>query len=347
MAWQQHAIQHAGMLFGAALILALQYYGRRTARARALAVLGAVSLVFVQLPWGGAFAIEAWLTRPGSDAAAVNLELARELSSQDWGDTGGGARRSMQVLLPGRVDQTLDYLRRRAHLADAPVTLDLPIRIVGVSAQELVLVDRSRVEVFGAGRAPSYRGANAGASPGLLTSYPGEVPAPSEPVSQTIEIPGHVYRQAAAPAMRLRIDYWLTLMKVSAEHRIAVLDGELRSPDVGLCTTSHDRNFVSLRCTTVGQEPFCYGAALYSPDGRHNPEVIKCHPDYRRHWPTLVNALNVYNVDLPLHDRNGDGRQAIGASELDTAYVLLRLYGERDHFERTLAVQAPRAEPTE
>ena len=33
---------------------------------------------------------------------------------------------------------------------------------------------------------------------------------------------------------------------------------------------------------------------------------------------------------------------AIGASELGGAYVLLKIYGEFDHFKRTLAVAAVR-----
>jgi len=346
MSWLQHALQHAGILLGAGAILALQYYGRRTAEARGLAVIGVVALVFVQLSWPSAFAIEEWLTRPGGAAAAVTLELGRDPSSQDWESTGGRAP-SRQLLLRGQVDQTLEYLRRRAHLGEAPVTLDLPVRTDGVSPDELILVDRSQVYVFGADRRLSYRGANAGVSPGLLTSSPGDATASAGLISQPIDIPAKVYRQAAATAMRLQIDYWLTLVKVRAEHKIAALDGELRSSDMGLCATTHDRNVVSVRCTTIAQTPFCYSATLYGSDGRHNPEIIKCNPDYRRHWPTLSNALNVYAVDLPLHDRYGDTHYAIDASELGSAYVLLKLYGERDHFKRTLTVPVFHPELTE
>src|ERR1700722_2018169 len=60
--WLQHVLQHAGILCGAVAILFLQYYRRQTGTARVLAAAGAAALVFVQLPWNTAFAIERWVS---------------------------------------------------------------------------------------------------------------------------------------------------------------------------------------------------------------------------------------------------------------------------------------------
>ena len=45
-------------------------------------------------------------------------------------------------------------------------------------------------------------------------------------------------------------------------------------------------------------------------------------------------------MDLPVARPDGIAHYAIGASELDGAYVLLKIYGELDHFKRTLTVAA-------
>jgi hypothetical protein len=59
MVWLQHFAQHLLILLGALVVLLLQYYRRRTALARAVALIGAASLVYLQLPWSSAYAIEA------------------------------------------------------------------------------------------------------------------------------------------------------------------------------------------------------------------------------------------------------------------------------------------------
>ena len=215
--------------------------------------------------------------------------------------------------------------------------IDLPVRTVGVSADELLLVDRSQVHLFGEDDRLLYREPNAGASAGLLATYAGDA-TPAGLSYQTIEIPGNLYRKSVATTVRLQMDFTLTLVKVRAAHKIAALDGELRSADTGLCATRLDRDTVSVHCKSIGQAPFCFSATLYAPDGRHNPEVFNCDPDYRRHWPGLIDVLSFYGVDLPVRDPQGVVDYPVGAPELETSYVLLKIYGELDHFKRTLAV---------
>lgn len=337
MAWLQHLNQHLGILLGAALILFLEYYQRRSTLARALAVIGALALVFLQLSWSRAFAIEQWLSGPSNGAAAVALAFGGDPAGTNTASPRGGALNAGQTtqwLLHGHVDQAVDYLHRRARRDDAPVSIDLPVRTVGVAADELLLVDRSQARLVGENGRVLYRGPPSAQSPGLLED------TASGLTYQRLELPSEVYRQAAASTVRLEMDVTLTLVKVKAEHRIAVRDGELRLADLGVCTTKLERNTVSLLCKTIEQPPFCFSATLYTPDGRHNPEVFHCDPDYRRHWPALIDVLNFYGIDVPVRDRYGVIHYELDASDLGTAVMLLKIYGERDHFQRTLAVAA-------
>ncbi len=328
MAWLQHLGQHVGILIGAAVILYLQYYQRKSAVARRLAVLGAVCLVFIQLPWGTAFDIERWLSEPGGDAAAVALELGTQSPNLGTAGAAGSlsSTQTAQLLVHGQLDRAFVNIHRRAHPVEAPVTIDLPLRIVGTSADELLLSDRVQIQLYGGDGRMFYRGTNTGASAALLTVERGDV-TPSGLTYQAIELPGNVYRSAAASGVRLQMEYALTLVKVRAEYKIAALDGELRSADLGLCATKLVRNAVTVHCKSILTAPFCYSGTLYGADGRHDPEVIECIPDYRRHWPALIDVLNFYGIELPLQDTDGT-----------PSYVLLKIYGELDHFKRTLTV---------
>jgi hypothetical protein len=336
MSWLQHLVQHVGTVLGAIVILCTQYYWRRSALTRGLALLGAASLVFMQIPWNAAFAVERWLSEPTGDGAGVTLELAEQAASLTTSSAGRLApRQTAQLLLHGDVDQAFENLHRRARRRDTPVTIDLPLHTLGTSAAELLLVDRLHIQLASEAGRLLYRGPDAGPSPGLLAADPADV---TVPVHQTLEIPGDIYRTASAARTRLQLEYWLTLVKMSGEYKIAALDGELRSPDLGICATSRDGNIVTLHCDSIEQAPFCYSAALYAADGRHNPEIFKCDPDYRRHWPPLIDVFNFFGLELPLRDPYGVAGYAIDPSELGTCYVLLKIYRERDHFKRTLSV---------
>jgi len=357
-AWIQHMLQHAGVLLGAGIILWLQYYRRATRASRMVAMVGALCLVFVQLPWNMAFAIEHRIAGHDEEAAAVSLEIAAaDLSAAGAGSgdpTGApsptgpaniagprdganpGARESTRALLNGRVDPALQYLQHRARSKDASVEIELPLRTSGTTPDELLLADRTEMRWFDPGRRLIYRADTAG-SLGLLLNPPrvrmGDAP---QIVYQAFDIPGKAYRQAAAGG-RLQIDYSLSLMKTAATFTLDARAGVLQAPLVGRCATMADRDAVYLRCKTITQVPFCYSATLYDSQDHSNPEVWKCVPDYRRSVPPFLYVLGFYGVDLPLHDRNGTPF-GIAAAELGSSHVLFKIYEERDHFKRRLEV---------
>lgn len=342
--WLQHVLQHAGILLGAGLVLVLQYYRRRTEIARMVLVLGVVALVFVQLPWNTAFALQGWLTRSGDGAAAIRLVLGAkspDASATEAASPGKplSAGQTTALLLQGHVDQALESLHRRARPADLPVAIDLPVRADGVGSDELLLVDRLEVRLFAGDGRLLYGRANTGASPAsFIPRPPGGATDTSGFSHQFIDIPAKIYRESAASSARLQMDYSLTLMKTLGDYKIAAVDGLLRAPGVGRCVSQYDDDSIFVQCQTMGRTPFCYSATLYAPDGRHNPEVRKCTPDYRPYLPTPINVHGFLAVDVPVRDRYGLSHYAVDASEVAKSYVLLRIYGERDHFRRTLVV---------
>jgi hypothetical protein len=342
LSWMQHVLQHAGTVLGAAVVLVLQYHRRRTEIARVVMVLGSVALVFVQLPWHIAFALQGWLTRARGGATTITLELGAspDTSATGTGSPGKapGARQATALLLQGNVDQALEALRRRARPADAPVAIDLPVRADGIASDELLLVDRLEVRLFGGDGRLLYR-ANTGAPPTSLVPRPLDAATDTSAfIPQAISIPAKVYRQSSASATQLQMHYSLTLMKRLSEFKIAAIDGLLRTAEVGRCISRYDDDVISVRCQTLGSTPFCYSATLYAPDGRHNPEVRKCTPDYRPYLPAPMNVQGYLGVDLPVRDRYGLAHYAVDQSELGNSYVLLKIYGERDHFKRLLVV---------
>jgi hypothetical protein len=333
----QHMLQHVGVLAGAGIILWLQYYRRRTAISRALAIVGAVSLVFVQMPWNLAFAIEHRIAGADAAVAAVGLELVQREAPASLGTTGitsplvaasPGARESTRALLNGRVDPAMQYLRRRARLKDASISIELPLRTSGIAADELLLADQSEVRLFDKSGKMLYSADTAGTLGMALTA--------SRITYQSLDIPGKAYRRAEA-GVKLQADYSLTLMKTLATYKLDALAGELQVPAAGRCATMADRDAVYLRCKTIAQSPFCYSATLYGPDGQSNPEVLRCTPDYRRSVPPFLYVIGFYGVDLPLHDRNG-APYGIEAAQLGKSYLLFKIYEERDHFKRRLEV---------
>ncbi len=337
VSWLQHVLQHFGVLIGAGTILGLQFYRRRTAVARTLAIVGAVCLVFFQLPWNVAFAVQDRIT--GSDGNVNRIMVGiDEATSSDPTSTAEalGTRQSPPLQALGRAGEAMQYFRQRARPDTATVAIDLPLRTVGAASDELVLADRTEITLFDHDRLV-YRGDTGGALATLLTPIPGRSAELAVPSYQTIEMPKRAYLAANAAAARMQLSYSLTLLRVVADYKLAALDGELQSADLGLCATSVDRNAVYLRCKTSGQAPFCYSATLYGPAGRHNPEVLKCTPDYRRGMPKFMEVLSFYGVDLPLQDRNRVAYE-IDRFNLDAAYVLLKVYRERHHFKRSLEI---------
>jgi hypothetical protein len=338
VSWLEHWFRHAGTFAGALVVLALQYHRRRTAIARTVVVMGAVVLASVQLPWNAAFAIQRWLDGAAQAGTAIELALESPVVAEASGaapDARAGARQATQALLHGDVGRAGEYLRRRAVPGRTLATLDLSLRVTGTSPGEVLLLDRTEARFFSGEGRLLYRGLNPGGSAGVIFGYRTDPAAAPELVHQKVDVPGRTSLQHPA---RLQLDYSLTRVQVVAEQRLRGLGRAFRSADGGLCAAKLDQDEVFVRCKSVEQSPFCFSATVYAADGRHNPEILKCTPDYRRNMPPPTEILHYYGIDLPVHDRFGLAHYAVGPADLQDATVLLKFYGQPLHFKRTLVV---------
>jgi hypothetical protein len=338
VSWLQHLLQHIGVLLGAAAVLTLQYFHRRTRWSRALVLLGALALAFVQLPWSWAFGMQRWLAPAPGAGSAIAVSFDAETSPAGAGDNvapeAARATRAARALLSGEIDTTVRYLQRH-ETRSAPVRIDLPMRISGLGRDELLLIDRTRFEVLASGGTGPYRAVSYG-----TFHDQDSPPAEGERVGeQTLYIPAGTFEANGAIAARLQLEYSLTLMRIVTRVHIAAQDGELQVAGMGRCATRVDEGatYVILRCRQIGRAPFCLAATLYRPDGEHDPAVLRCDPDYRPNLPVLTDMVRTYGLDIPLR---GVAPVAgpLTPAELAQAHLLVEVYGIADHFTRTLLI---------
>lgn len=353
--WMEHLLQHTVILCGAVVILVLQYRGRRTDLSRGLALLGAAALAFVQLPWDISFAIERRVDLPRAPAA-VAIESATVIQPGAGSESPQAflvpqtGRQATRAILRGHVEEAVQYLRHRP--SERLLEVVVSERVSGVAADELLLVDRLDVRLEAAEGDLLYHARNLDAPPNSLSGSAGDLAAASGLVRQIIRIPAATLddsrvrsRPVLQPSsadrpMKLRMTYWLTLVKVEDQYQMAAIDGEFRAPEMGLCRARLEGDVIAVRCSGIGRAPFCYAATLYGPDGSHNPEITKCEPDYRPYLPAFANVLSYAGLELPVRDRYGLAHYAVDASRLNRCHVLFKLYGIREHLKRTL-VSAP------
>ena len=336
ISWLQHLLQHAGVFVGSAVVLGLQYHRRKTQVSRALLAAGVVLLVAVQLPWNTAFAIQSWMGVPvGSSPSAIGIAAdAAEVTDAAGAGRGmqGGARSATQALLRGNVGAAVLSLKRVGRAHDVPVMLNVPLRITGLAHDEFLVIDHAEFSVVDARGEILYRGA------GTERKAVPLIPDPAEPdvVRQKFAIPGALYKRISPRAVGLVVDYSLTLRALVAEHKIRAAEGEIRSPEVGVCQSGADPSAAYIRCKQIGRAPNCYAAILYGPDGRHNQQVYSCASDYRPFIPSPTNIVSFLGIDLPIRDAYGIAHYEVDGSDLPHSYITLKVYESGRHFRRTV-----------
>jgi hypothetical protein len=336
ISWIQHLMQHIGLLTGSAVILWLQYYRRKTAASRVLLAAGVVLLVIAQLPWNMAFALQTWLGAPLGTPPA-NIQVAADATEVDAGSgkargAQADAKRARQALMQGDVDAAIENLQkaRQPHLA--PVVLSVPLRISGLGHDEILMADRATFTLTDAGGNVLYAGSRAEHSAQALLPDQSR----SAVTLQKFEIPAPVYKQIAARVASVTIDYSLTVRAVVGQHRLPANEGEMRSPEVGLCKTNADPSAAYLRCKQIGHAPNCYAATLYGPEGKHNPQVLTCQSDYRPFIPVPLQIINFNGIDMPIRDNYGVAHYDVDGSDLADSYIVLKVYETGQHFRRTV-----------
>ena len=335
--WLQHLFGHLGVFVGAIAIIALQYFRRATNAARALLILGVVALVFVQLQWSAAWGIQCWLSPASNEAQGVSIALNSSplvdpaINSAATPSVGGAAR----TLMHGDVGVAGRYVQGRAQRGAVQRRIELPLQISGMLAGELLYIDRAEVSWIDEQGRRLYRGTDSDVL--AVDGSSSVAPSASAQLSnETIAVPAATYSAIASRASSLQLQYFLTLMTAEGRYRLNVQESEMRSAGLGHCAMqlSQDATSISLVCHTLGLAPTCLSATLYGVS-QHNPEILRCDPDYRPYLPAMTDVLSGYALEIPIRDRSGLVHYPVPPSELAQSYVLLKVYQARGHFTRS------------
>lgn len=331
--WMQHQLQHAGILIGSAAVLALQYFKRATRTSRIVIAAGVAGLVIVQLPWNMAFVIQTALSAPiGTAPEGIRIVAdPTHPAGQNAGHAAarGGTRQATRALLHGDVDSAV--LSFATGSRRAPVLLEVPLRILGLSPGEFLVVDRAEYSLLDAGGRDLFTDVSAERGSVPLIPAPG-----TDAIVQTFEVPSSVYTRLGGRISSLRINLWLTVRSVVAEHRMRAANGAVDSARIGQCRSRADRLAATIRCRYIGRVPNCVSGFLEGPGGLRNPPVYSCRSDYRPFIPPVFNIVQMSGLDLPIADPYGVAHYEVDGSNVEDAVIAFKVYEAGAHFTRTL-----------
>jgi ABC-type transport system involved in multi-copper enzyme maturation permease subunit len=313
--WIGELIHLSIILAGAAVVLCLQYYFRKTLPARALTAAIVLLLLLVPgIPWQKAFAVEQRLSPVSGSANAVRLSFVPDhdvLGDRPVGPVQYGSRSDAFILLPVRVT----------------VSQDEAVVIGETSKVRLMLAD---------GQTQDLR-------PQMGFQVMNEAPAEGEKlISYIIRIPHSLYTRIADQSIRVEIDYYLTLLSLVDKQTLPATGGDERTRRLGWCGTkiSDTGGEILLGCIQAGRPPTCASFVLeHIPSGARNPRNAICRPDYS---PFRTNygpdALSRFTKTLPFGDPAGIDTYPVKEPMLPESQVIARVYEAKDHFVRQLAI---------
>jgi hypothetical protein len=318
--WMTPAYWSALALTAGIAVALLQFYRRSTRRAHLIAmgaVLLAPTLSFSG--WAPVFAVQRSLSRDSTAAGPTMIVFDPAI-----GRSGADAP------------------------ATSTVTVLLPVRVLGLPEDSLLLSDRTDVRIADDDGTTLYQGKtspNLGYGDDLSV---GIATAGDASTHQRIVLPARVYEHVRGRAIRLELDYSLTLLRVEAETTLSGMDGNDRSTLFGWCKTKldEDADDVELGCVRPAHSPSCVMATLTNPTtGKRNPENVFCAPDYTPFQVQLIpGVMSRFGGAMPFRDTKGLAKYPVDGSQLGAAQVALRAYRPLAHFTRRLDVPSLRLE---
>ncbi len=341
VAWIEQILIAALLALAAGIILARQYFRRATTSSRAM-TLGAaamVTLVWTGMPWAASFQIQRAFEPERGAANAITLHY----------ESGTGGVREIPP----------------PHIAYGPSTarsasLFVPLRITGIPADSILLMDRADVRVTAANGATRYRGASGyrGASsfvdPSAMQFGDPRVSAgiAQTPVqgrelriSDPVFIPEEIYAAVRSESMQIEIEYSFTLLGVNAMSVLPAVGGTASMPGPITCSTRIEtiRTAAQIGCLTPKTPPSCLDAYLeHVPSGARNPVLQQCNPDYAPYSVTLAPQLmNRIGSGVP-YQGFGPTQYPLAGRNLSELQLVIRTYTPRDHFTRRLVIPATR-----
>lgn len=318
-AWLADAAFYFAAIIGAALILPLQYYGRRTLLARTLVALGAAAiLAWDFMPWKLGFDLQRSLSADPRAARSVELTFDPQL---------GRFR-----LPPGAAP-------------NATNALYVPLKATGLPEGASVILDHADVRVTAPDGALLYQGKTNISADGMgsMRDAAFEIRAPRSDAEATLHqrlyLPPEVLARIRNRPVRLGIDYSLTLYRDDAHFAVPAVGARATLGDLGECSTriDDDGDDVLIACLSPRHQPTCLTAQLQDVAlDLRNPEVHFCYGDYSPplFGQLLPDAFNRRKLELRFFDRYGMVRYPVDGAKLDSSQVAIEIAAARDHFMR-------------
>ena len=158
---------------------------------------------------------------------------------------------------------------------------------------------------------------------------------------QVIVLPAKVAALIKDQAVRLEIDYSLTLMGLTAATSAPAVGGDARLSGFGRCRTRSDDegDDVVVGCLKPGHAPDCVAGTLENrASGRRNPEDYLCRPDYAPFSAPYLDVVHQFEGELEFRDPKGLASYPVGTAEVGRAMALLKSYTPDAHFTRRLVI---------
>jgi hypothetical protein len=315
-AWLTELALTVILFSGTTAVLSVQYFQRKTARARWLTIAaGLLCLVSYFAPWRPAFAIQQRLSPDPGAASPIALKF----------NPDAGRYHELSGVRPERrfgVEYTAVYL---------------PLSISGLPADAILNNDRATVQLTGA----DGKILDLGAAASLQVRNEGLARAQNL-THHLIYVRDDLYSRIKDQPVQLRIDYSLTLLRLSESHAIAAIGDRQTISGVGRCGTMLNPagTAVLLTCIEAGKPPTCATYFLeHISSGRRNPELNRCFPDYR---PILAlsgpDAMRRFGVAVPFRDPAGLAHFPVNGPQLRESRVVMRVYRAEDHFTRRVVI---------
>ena len=230
---------------GALAILAIQYFRRKTIRARWVAVVVLViTSVSPLLPWQYAFAVEQRLSPAPGAGANANIFFDPSLG----------------------------------HASDSEGRVCIPIAVFGVADERWLNIDGVKASVLHDGKvAWSHRiSGEIDPKPGVWKKLRGDfLGTAGSGVCQSIEIPPDELKTLEDQPVRAQLDYSLTLFEPDKSYAMPAVGGDQRMPGVGWCQTRM-KNRLEIGCIS-DNGPACLEAWTTNAPGS---TAWFCNPDY-------------------------------------------------------------------
>lgn len=311
---------------GAGVVLWQQYRQRTTLFSRGLAV-GVVALCLLTqfLPWQAAFAVQQWLSPSRGMPSPIYIRFDPSLGK--FHDPSG---------------INAEGSDRRSHLFndEATVTIHVPMRIEGLPEGAVLNADRSEVRLID--KTTKGEGGELGfGDPLLVRKKDSDNDAP---VYHSLKIRRDVYDRIKNQAVRLEINYSLTLLRLAASETLPAIGGHRHLARAGSCTTRVDETetLVEVHCLKSGNLPSCLSASLeHSLSGQKNPEALFCEPDYSPFFGFAdygPDALSRRGLTLRFRYADGSVQYPVRGQQLGDSQVKFRIYSPQAHFKTNLVI---------